>query len=152
MLSKIFGRSSLLWLVINSYHDSSYATVYEFTKKDFETDNDLKAIIFERTNSFGVFKGTKQVANVLCNVYAQKHAIDFFPIADLENYCAENDFSNLGVACEYYLIDRLGGKHGSTKMDKNNMVDLHINGHYIQLKCSLCTEKTDKSYSTTNCK
>lgn len=152
-IRKVFGKSSLLWIITNSYHNvgnvSDYANIYQFTKKDFENDSDLCAILYGRTNSQGVFKSTKIVTNVLANHYFN-HAIECISIADLQEYASENGYNNLGIAIEYYLIDKFNGKHGSQKQDKQLKQDILIRGHYIQVKCSLATETTKLSYSTTN--
>ena len=152
-IKKIFGKSSRLWLVVNAYHDignvSEYANIYEFEKKDFEKDSDLCAILYGRVNSNGVFKSTKIVTNVLASKYIN-HAIDCISITDLQEYASENGYNNLGIAVEYYLMDKFNGKHGSQKQDKVLKQDILIKGHYIQVKCSLATKTTKLSYSTTN--
>lgn len=152
-VKKVFGKSSILWLITNSYHDvgktSDYANIYQFTKKDFEKNPDLCALIYGRVNSKGVFKSCKVVTNSLANSFI-KYAIDCISIADLQTYASDNGYTNLGVAVEYYLVEKFNGKHGTEKQDKLLKQDVLINGHFIQIKCSLATDKTNLSYSTTN--
>ena len=152
-IKKIFGKSSILWLIVNSYHDigntSPYANIYEFKKKDFEKNPDLASLIYGRTNSKGVFKSCKIVTNSLANNFIE-YAIDCISIGDLQEYAVKNGYNNLGIAVEYYLIDKFNGKHGTQKQDKKLKQDVLINNHFIQIKCSLATDKTSLSYSTTN--
>lgn len=152
-VKKVFGKSSLLWVITNSYHDvgnvSDYANIYQFTKKDFEKNPDLRALIYGRVNSKGTFKSCKVVTNSLATNFIN-HAIDCISIADLQIYASDNGYNNLGIAVEHYLIEKFGGKHGTEKQDKKLKQDVLINGHFIQIKCSLATDKTNLSYSTTN--
>ena len=151
----VMGKSSELYIIINSYDDYDSKTdlktaiVYRFTKTELKKDMDLTALIFGRSNSFGVFKGSAVTAKTLNHRYIN-NAIDVIMIDDLQQYATTNNHSNLGIAVEYYLIDKFNGKHGTQKQDKELKQDCLINGHYVQIKCSLATENTKGSFSTTN--
>ena len=149
-IKKVFGNSSILWLAVNAYHnDLENICVYEFSKKDFEHDKDLCAIVYGRVNSKGAFKSCKLTTNLLNKLYGEKvkHIVS---LSALQEFASENNYNNLGVALEYFLVFLFDGKHGTQKQDKQRKQDIFIDGHFIQLKTSLQTEKTKRRYSTTN--
>lgn len=148
-IDKVMGKSTKLWLVVNANHeDLETAIIYEFSKAELKKNTDLASFIFGRINSVGAFKSTKLVTNILATNYIN-HAIDVVNISDIQKI-ADNKGVNLGVAVEYLLADKFDGKHGTIKQDKELKQDIICRHSTIQIKCSLQTATTKKSYSTTN--
>lgn len=155
IIDKIMGKSTELTIVVNSFDtyenkvNLNVALIYKFTKKELKNNTDLASLIFGRTNSYGVFKATSKVCEILNKHYID-NVIDIIMIDDIKTYTQENNYTNMGIAIEYYLIDKFNAKHGTEKQDKVLKQDLLLNGHYTQVKCSLATAETKGSFSTTN--
>lgn len=145
--------NSELWIITNSYHNrgdvSPYASIYRITNTDMKNSDDLCSLLYGRLNSKGVFKSCKIVANSLANNFTNLF-FDCFAISDLIEYMNKNSYNNLGIAIEYFICEKYGAKHCSIKQDKKMKQDIFYNGHYIQVKCSIATDSTKGSYSTTN--
>ena len=143
-LDVIIGMSSRLLIVVNADHgNTETAFVYEFTRNQLRNDADLRAILYGRVNSKGVFKACKTVVKALRRGYADNMTY-MLSIADIENIANIYNL-NLGQAVEHLL-----GEKTSRNRDVKLKQDILLDKHYCQVKCSLATTRTKGSYATTN--
>lgn len=140
------GFSGGFILAINKFHKSNIVAIYEFTAKQLEKDEMLRALLFGRENAKGKFIGSQAIANELFARY-DTNIIDTVELEDLQAYNTDN---NLGYAFENYLVKN-GYKHGTVKQDKNQKIDvIDNNGKRWQCKASIASDLTKWSYATTN--
>ena len=147
-VKQVLGNSTVLMLCINALYagkvDLNTAKVYYIPKADLLKDENLRSVIFGRVNSIGTFKGTSTTVKILERFYSH-YAVDVIDINTFDTFA--KNYSNFGVALEYWYSN---SKHGSMFQDRVKKQDIRMNGHYIQCKCSLATERTKGSFATTN--